>query len=93
MCIRDRGKDCLLEPVLTPDEATRDPHLRSRGVFFEIDTPKGSLPQFRTPVTPRDRTFTAPVAAGADTRTVLREAGIEADRIDQLIATKAAFQS
>jgi len=87
------GKDCLLEPVLTPDEATRDTHLRERGVFFEIDTPQGPLPQFRTPVTPRDCTFTAPVGAGHHTREVLVEAGIEAERVDQLIATKVAVQS
>lgn len=86
------GKDCLLEPVLTPDEATRDEHLRARGVFFEIDTPRGPLPQLRTPVTPRDRTFTAPAAAGADTREVLLEAGIEVSRVDALLASQVAVQ-
>lgn len=88
------GKDCLLEPVLTPEEASRDEHLRARGVFFDLATPHGPLPQVRLPVTPRDRAHPEPpAAAGAHTRQVLIEAGLSADRVDALLASGAARQA
>src|SRR5690606_1430230 len=87
------GKDCLLEPVLTPGEASRDEHLRARGVFFELPTAHDPLPQVRLPVTPRDRPAPEPpAAAGAHTRQVLLEAGLAADRVDALLASGAARQ-
>jgi crotonobetainyl-CoA:carnitine CoA-transferase CaiB-like acyl-CoA transferase len=87
-------KDCLVEPVLTPEEATRDEHLRARGVFFELETPTGPLPQFRTPVTPRDRTdFAPPAPAGEHTRQVLLEAGLTPDRVEALLEAGVARQA
>lgn len=86
------GKDCLLEPVLTPDEASRDEHLRARGVFFDVPTAAGPLPQIRLPVTPREREATPPAAPGAHTREVLVEAGLAPERVDALLASGAARQ-
>ncbi len=87
------GKDCLLEPVLTPSEAARDEHLRSRGVFFDLQTAAGPLPQIRLPVTPRDRDdFAPPAAAGAHTREVLLEAGLAPERVESLLAAGIARQ-
>lgn len=74
-------KDVCLEPVLTPEEATQDPHLRARGVFFDIDTPSGKLPQMRLPLTPRDKTHGPPPKQGEHTQAVLREAGLSDDEI------------
>jgi alpha-methylacyl-CoA racemase len=84
------GKDCLLEPVLTPEEAARDPHLRARGVFFEMQTERGSIPQLRTPVTPRDVGFLPPPRAGEHTRAILADAGLSPAEIDELITAKVA---
>lgn len=81
--------DCCLEPVLAPDELRGDAHLAARGVFFELDAPGGKLPQFRTPVTPRDRAFSAPPRAGEHTDEILREAGFDAAAIAELRAAGA----
>jgi len=74
-------KDVCLEPVLTPEEATQDPHLRARGVFFDLDTPSGKLPQMRLPLTPRDKAHGPPPKQGEHTQAVLREAGLSDDEI------------
>lgn len=76
-----RDKDVCLEPVLTPEEATQDPHLRARGVFFEIEHEGQKLPQMRLPLTPRDKVHTAPPKQGEHTRDVLREAGLTEEEI------------
>lgn len=76
-----RDKDVCLEPVLTPEEATNDPHLRARGVFFELDTNGKKLPQMRLPLTPRDKVHTAPPKQGEHTSDVLREAGLTDEEI------------
>ncbi len=68
-------RDCCLEPVLTPEEATKDPHLAARGVFFELPSPWGALTQFRTPLAPTDRAHTPPPRQGEHTDDMLREAG------------------
>mgnify|MGYP002079073557 CR=1 FL=1 len=80
------GKDCLLEPVLTPEEAWRDPHLGARDVFFEL----AGRPQVRTPVTPRDVTFSPPPQHGEHTRAVLADAGLSNETIESLFASGAA---
>lgn len=88
------GKDCLLEPVLSPEEAARDEHLRARGVFFELATPGGPLPQIRLPITPRDRDdFPPPAPAGAHTRQALLESGLDEPRVEALLASGAARQA
>jgi crotonobetainyl-CoA:carnitine CoA-transferase CaiB-like acyl-CoA transferase len=83
-----REKDCLLEPVLTPEEAIADPHLAAREVFFELASPRGSTRQIRTPVTPRDCAFSPAPAPGEHTRRILAEAGLPSDEIDALFAAK-----
>ncbi len=72
--------DCCLEPVLTPEEARHDPHLEARGVFFEIASKWGALPQMRTPLTPAMREggepHAPPPSQGEHTEAILREAGV-----------------
>jgi crotonobetainyl-CoA:carnitine CoA-transferase CaiB-like acyl-CoA transferase len=82
--------DCCVEPVLAPAEAPRDPHLRSRDLFFELATPRGPVPQFRTPVTPGDGAFAPPPRMGEHTRAVLRDAGFTDAEIDALVQAGAA---
>lgn len=83
--------DCCLEPVVMPDEIATDPHLRSRGLLFELETPRGPVPQFRTPVTPRDGVaFTPPPRAGEHTRAILADAGFEPAAIEALLAAGVA---
>ena len=67
--------DCCIEPVLRPDELLHDPHLQARGAFFELTVEGQAVRQFRTPVTPRDVTFSPPPRAGEHTRAILAEAG------------------
>ena len=82
--------DCCLEPVTLPHEIEDDPHLASRGLFFRMSTPRGEIPQLRTPVTPRDTDFSPPPRAGEHTRAVLREAGLGDAEIDALVQAGAA---
>jgi crotonobetainyl-CoA:carnitine CoA-transferase CaiB-like acyl-CoA transferase len=82
--------DCCLEPVLAPTEIAKDPHLASRGLFFELPTPRGPVPQLRTPVTPRDEGFAPPPRMGEHTRAILGDAGFSTAEIDGLIACGAA---
>lgn len=69
-------RDCCLEPVLTPEEARTDPHLLARGMFFEMASPWGSIPQMRTPLTPRDRAHAPPPRQGEHTDAILRDGGL-----------------
>ena len=81
-----RAHDCCLEPVLEPHELPGDPHHQHRGVFFESPGFGGApMLAFRTPVgAGAAQPHTPPRAAGADTREVLREAGVEEDQIEAL---------
>ncbi len=79
--------DCCLEPVLRPDEIKDDPHLKARGLFFEVDTPAGPVGQYRTPVTPRMAEGESPrpaPAQGEHGEAILREAGFSSDEIEAL---------
>ncbi len=82
-------RDCCLEPVLTPEEAQKDPHLAARGMFFELASSWGKIPQMRTPLTPRDRAHTSPPRQGEHTDAVLRDAGLSDAEIAALRADGA----
>jgi len=86
-----RTHDCCLEPVLEPHELPGDAQHQHRGVFFETAGFGGEpMLAFRTPVgAGADQSHTPPRAAGADTREVLREAGIDDARIEALAASGA----
>jgi alpha-methylacyl-CoA racemase len=83
-------RDCCLEPVLTPEEAQRDPHLAARGMFFEMASAWGPIQQMRTPLTSRDRTHTPPPKRGEHTDRILADAGFTGDEIAALRAAAAA---
>ena len=80
------ANDCCVEPVLTPEEARSDAHLDARGVFFELDSPWGKIPQMRTPLTPIDATHAPPPKMGEHTLAILREAGISEASIEAMRA-------
>jgi crotonobetainyl-CoA:carnitine CoA-transferase CaiB-like acyl-CoA transferase len=82
-------RDCCLEPVLRPEELRADPHLVARGVFFDIETPAGPIPQIRTPVTPRGAATTPPPGPGEHTDAILADAGFGPDEIAELRAAGA----
>lgn len=72
-------------PVLELDELADDPHLRSRGTI--IAGPGDSVtaaPAPRLSRTPA-RIRPGPAGRGADTRTVLTEAGFSVEEIDELV--------
>ncbi len=74
--------DCCLEPVLTPDEATRDPQHVARGLFLEREIGGAPVRMARTPVAPAAE-GTAP-RQGEQTEAILREHGFSADEIARL---------
>ncbi len=69
------ARDCCLEPVLTPDEAATDSHLRARGLFFDAPSSWGATVQMHTPVAPRDQEPTPPPRRGEHTDAILKDAG------------------
>ncbi len=76
--------DCCVTPVLTPEEAMRDPQLSARGVFR--DDGRGGVelaPPFRLSDMQhrRDR---PPPAPGEHSEAILREAGYDDDAIARL---------
>jgi crotonobetainyl-CoA:carnitine CoA-transferase CaiB-like acyl-CoA transferase len=85
-----RQHDCCLEPVLEPEELQADEQLQACGVFFEIDSPWGSLQQLRTPLTEPNGNHTPPPRQGEHTDTILREAGLDEATIAAMRAEGAA---
>ncbi|WP_299729576.1 CaiB/BaiF CoA-transferase family protein [uncultured Tateyamaria sp.] len=82
------GTDACVAPVLTLEEAARDPHLAQRGVYV---APGGirqaaPAPRFSASDVPQP---TAPTAPGADTETVLAELGYDDQTIRTLRASGA----
>lgn len=84
--------DCCLEPVVLQKDLRDDAFIKSRDLFFDLQTSRGSIPQFRTPVTPHDVTFDAPPKPGEHTRAVFRDAGFSEAEIDDLIRSGAVRQ-
>jgi crotonobetainyl-CoA:carnitine CoA-transferase CaiB-like acyl-CoA transferase len=85
-----RQHDCCIEPVLEPDELRADEQLAARGVFFEIDSPWGRIPQLCTPLTDRAGVHAPPPRRGEHTDAILREAGFDDAAIAALRAEGAA---
>ena len=83
-CAWSTTHDLLVEPVLRPDEALADEHLRARGVVFEREANGAPTLDVRTPVTPRDLPLRAAPAPGENTREALLDAGMPKDRVEQL---------
>jgi crotonobetainyl-CoA:carnitine CoA-transferase CaiB-like acyl-CoA transferase len=81
-------RDCCLEPVLSPSELASDPHLKARGLFFEMEIAGEKVGQYRTPVTPKDVTFAPPPGSGEHTDRILGEAGFAEAEIAALRAGK-----
>jgi crotonobetainyl-CoA:carnitine CoA-transferase CaiB-like acyl-CoA transferase len=77
-----KERDCCLEPVLDPSELAGDEHLKSRRVFFEMDSPWGPIKQFRLPA--MEPAKAPPPKQGEHTDVILREAGFDAARIAKL---------
>lgn len=80
-------KDCLVEPVLEPEEVVEHPLHRAREVFFEIDGGEGvgPLTQVRTPIG-RPAHASPPPRLGQHSREVLHEYGFSDDEIASLTA-------
>jgi crotonobetainyl-CoA:carnitine CoA-transferase CaiB-like acyl-CoA transferase len=85
--------DCCLEAVLELSELAQDPHIRSRDLLFQISTPAGDVPQFRTPVTPKDTAFSPAPHAGEHSRAIFRDAGFGDGDIDDLLRSGAIRQA
>jgi alpha-methylacyl-CoA racemase len=87
-CATFAGTDACVAPVLSMEEATRDPHMRARGTFVEINgfVQPAPAPRFSAsvPEVPRPG-----VRAGANTEEVLRRYGFNDDEIASLRRTGA----
>ena len=81
------GSDACVAPVLSLGEAARHPHNAARGTFIEV----GGVEQ-HAPAPRFSRTAAAPVQpphpAGADTESVLRDAGFSPSRSRNLRACR-----
>ena len=86
------GTDVCYAPVLRMSEAALHPHNVARKTFIEVDgvTQPAPAPRYSRTTT---ATPTPPAHAGAHTREVLADWGLEARHIDALIASGAAKQA
>ena len=82
------GTDACFAPVLSPAEAASHPHNQARGVLTDdIWTQPMPAPRFAKADTPLPTSAPAP---GQDTRSILKDAGLETDEIDKLLANGSA---
>jgi alpha-methylacyl-CoA racemase len=86
------GTDVCYAPVLRMSEAAQHPHNVARQTFVQIDgvTQPSPAPRYSRSGT---STPTAPAHAGQHTREVLADWGVDAARIDILLASGAARQA
>jgi alpha-methylacyl-CoA racemase len=91
-CALLEGTDACVTPVLAAGEAGMHPHHVARRAFITLNGVEQNAPAPRFSATPPAGPR-PPVPAGADTRAVLRQAGIPDGEIDQLLASGAASQS
>jgi len=90
-CALLEGTDACVAPVLTVAEASDHPHNVARRAFIAVNGVLQNAPAPRFSATPADEPR-APVAPGADTRDVLRQAGFRDEAIDALVAAGAATE-
>ncbi len=81
------GSDACVNPVLTLSEAAENSHIASRNIFNRID---GTIHPAPAPRLSRSgaREISSPRAAGADTETILQEAGFSAEELAELNKSK-----
>ncbi|MEM9741921.1 MAG: CaiB/BaiF CoA-transferase family protein [Pseudomonadota bacterium] len=91
-CAIMEGTDVCFAPVLSLKEAPEHPHNQAREGYLEVDgfTQPAPAPRFdRTPAAaPKGAR-----AAGADSRSVLADFGLDPDRIDALLESGAVQQA
>ena len=87
-CELMEGTDVCFAPVLTMSEAALHPHNVERGTFIEVAGVRQPAPAPRFSRTV-PQVISAPAHAGQHTREVLADWGIPADRIDELVSSKA----
>jgi alpha-methylacyl-CoA racemase len=90
-CALLEGTDACFAPVLTVSEASQHPHNVARQAFLTLNGVLQHAPAPRFSATVPDEPK-APVAAGADSRAVLRQAGFADGEIDSLVASGAVVQ-
>ncbi|MCA0869266.1 CoA transferase [Seohaeicola saemankumensis] len=78
---RLQDTDACFAPVLSPAEAPDHPHNRARGIFSDGPAQPMPAPRFARAQTPLPA---APPCPGADSRAVLKDIGLPADKIDSL---------
>lgn len=90
-CTLLEGTDACFAPVLTVSEASQHPHNVARQAFLTLNGVLQHAPAPRFSATVPDEPK-APVAAGADSRAILRQAGFADSEIDSLLASGAVVQ-
>jgi alpha-methylacyl-CoA racemase len=91
-CALADGKEVCVAPVLALDELESDPQLRARGTFVRQHGVVQPAPAPRFSRTPAALSL-APPMPGAHSVEALRAWGIEADRIDALVASGAVVSA
>ncbi len=86
------GSDACVAPVLSFADAPRHAHAQARVAFVDVVGVVQPAPAPRFDRTPAGMPGSAPVD-GADTTTVLRDAGYSAAEVQALIAAGAAYQA